>query len=285
MMEKQTEKKLLIVVAVFYIAVSLLAVCILNLAGSIFAARGEVDLPGYFRSLANGNSELKAAVGEDGSGTGKVVGLEALGSNESMREETAEKYKEDDAGTAAEQVSADAVTVTETPAEEPAPEPEVEVHYYSFKTNNTDSILRMREGPGEEYAVKYELKPGSTGYVIELGDEWSRVMVSGVEGYCSNEYLTMTEITEEAYNELVELESSEAVSPGGAASQSVAQSQSAAAQTSETQASGAGTPAAGSTQTQASQTQTDAPAASGTGQGSVDMTGFLGDPAQGAEAP
>ena len=265
MMDKQSAKKLLVIVAVFYVATAVLAVCILNLSGSIFAGRGDMDMLGYLKNMRGGEDKLVTDEAESVEGSVKVEGLEALGSDEKPAVSEDTVYEEAATEPATEEASEE--TVVTEPASEPLEEEPVEAkHYYSFKTNNTDSILRMREGPGEEYRVIYELKPGSTGYVEELGDEWSKVIASGVEGYCSNEYLTMTEITEDAYNELVEL------------------------------AEGSGTEGgtAGGTDTQQTGTaQTPAPAApaatapavpAATGQG-VDMTGFVGDASQGAEAP
>ncbi|MBQ9567327.1 MAG: SH3 domain-containing protein, partial [Lachnospiraceae bacterium] len=204
MMDKQSAKKLLVIVAVFYVATAVLAVCILNLSGSIFAGRGDMDMLGYLKNMRGGDDKLVTDETESVEGSVKVEGLEALGSDEKSAVSEDTVYEEAATEPATEEASEE--TVVTEPASEPLEEEPVEAkHYYSFKTNNTDSILRMREGPGEEYRVIYELKPGSTGYVKELGDEWSKVIASGVEGYCSNEYLTMTEITEDAYNELVEL--------------------------------------------------------------------------------
>jgi len=266
MMEKQSAKKLLVIVAVFYVATAVLAVCILNLSGSIFAGRGDMDMLGYLKNMRGGEDKLVTDEAESVEGSGKVEGLEALGSDEEPAVSEDAVYEEVATEPATEEASEE--TEVAEPASEPLEEePVEEEHYYSFKTNNTDSILRMREGPGEEYRVIYELKPGSTGYVKELGDEWSKVIASGVEGYCSNEYLTMTEITEDAYNELVELAESSTGTEGGTAGSTGAQ-QTGAAQTPAPAAPAAPAPAA----------------TAGTGQ-SVDMSGFVGDASQGAEAP
>lgn len=71
--------------------------------------------------------------------------------------------------------------------------------YYSFVTNNVTSHLNMRSEPGMEAKVIYRLPPRSSGVILELGDEWSKVLADGYTGYCSNEYMTMKEMTKEEY--------------------------------------------------------------------------------------
>jgi len=85
---------------------------------------------------------------------------------------------------------------TEEPAEEIP-------HYYSFITTNHDTILNVREKPDINARKIQKLRPGQKGYIIELGDEWSYVSVpeGNIYGFCSNEYLSMTEIPEGEYPE------------------------------------------------------------------------------------
>ena len=87
-----------------------------------------------------------------------------------------------------------------------------EIHYYTFVTTNVGTGLRMRKAPGDNTEIVTSLKPGTTGYVIEQGDEWSKVYANGKTGYCINKYLKLTEISKEEYDKLVkesEQESSE----------------------------------------------------------------------------
>lgn len=204
-MEKQAAKKIMIFVTAFYIVVAILAVCILNLSGSIFAKRGEMDLPSHIQKLFGKGEDEAGDVYNDMNPDDKLEGLEALEGKENEND-VAEL-----AGDIMEESTSEAVSETyEEPSSEEASEPEPtepvepEVHYYSFKTNNTDTRLRMRAEPDEDAKILYELKPGSSGYVIELGDDWSKVSAYGHEGYCANEFLTMTEISEEEYDELKE---------------------------------------------------------------------------------
>ena len=87
--------------------------------------------------------------------------------------------------------------VEEEPAAEETPEPENETKYYSFTSINSTTILHMREEPDLKAKSIYQLKPGTKGYVMELGDDWSRVYAKGEVGYCSNEFLSLTEISKE----------------------------------------------------------------------------------------
>lgn len=225
-MDRRGEKRILIIITVFYILVALLAVCILNLSGSIFAKRGEVDLKGHFLSIWNRPDDDAVEMAEETDPMDKLQGLEAL-------DEASEIVSEPAAREMPEEVTeppAPSESAPEEPVSETVSEPEVpEEHFYSFKTNNTDTRLRMRREPGEDAKIIYELKPGSTGYVIELGDDWSKVAAYGHEGYCANEFLTMTEITEEEYRELVESHDKAAKSSKGSGKKETAGAVNAAA--------------------------------------------------------
>jgi hypothetical protein len=210
-MEKNAAQRILIFVAGFYIIVALLAVCVLNLSGSIFAKRGEITLPGHFRALLDKEENETEEVLEAVNPSDKLQGLESLG------RKAAEDTARETAGNSGEPVYEEPVieepvseepvseeTVSDDTVSDDTAEAEPEEHYYSFKTNNTETRLRMRREPGDDGKIIYELKPGSSGYVVELGDDWSKVSAYGHEGYCANEFLTMTEITKEEYEELKE---------------------------------------------------------------------------------
>ena len=98
-------------------------------------------------------------------------------------------------------VSYDFTEEPEVPAEpEPVEEPvpvEPEEHFYSFTSINSTTILHMRIEPSLSARVIAKLKPGTKGYVMEPGDDWSRVWAEGKVGYCSNEFLSLTEISRE----------------------------------------------------------------------------------------
>lgn len=205
-MEKNTSKRILIVVTVFYIFVSILAVAILSLSGSIFAKRGETNLAEYFSGLFGNDEEAVEEAINETSPEDKLQGLDALDISEpqsvAMTDPLPEPEPEPEPAPVEETaVSSDMVSDDDTVSSDDVEEEEE--HYYSFKSNNTDTKLRMREEPDEKSRIVYELKPGTTGYVIEIDDEWSEVCAYGNRGYCANEFLTMTEISKDEYDELV----------------------------------------------------------------------------------
>lgn len=197
-MEKSASKRILIVVTVFYIFVSVLAVAILSLSGSIFAKRGETNLAQYFGGFFGSNEEAVEEAVNDTAPEDKLQGLDVLGTDEPessvMTETEPEPAPVEEPAVSSDTVSEDTVSSDMVGEEE---------HYYSFKSNNTDTRLRMREEPDGDSRIVYELRPGTTGYVIEIGDEWSEVCAYGNKGYCANEFLTMTEISKDEYDELV----------------------------------------------------------------------------------
>lgn len=77
--------------------------------------------------------------------------------------------------------------------------------YYTFYTTNRQKVLNVREGPGLSHASIARLQPGSRGVILEYGDEWSKVKVyhGGIEGYCANEYLVLTEVSYETYKKAI----------------------------------------------------------------------------------
>ena len=199
MTDRRTEKRIIVFVAVFYVIVSLFAVCVLNLSGSVFAKRGEADILKYLR----GRGTEDDGTYDTGNAGDKLEGLEALdsddGEDEAVISEDETTYEDEPY----EDESYEEAPATDEPADDEYVEEDTQEHFYSFKSNNTEGRLRMREEPGESGRIVYELKPGSEGYIIELGDDWSKVSAYGHEGYCANEYLTMTEITEDEYDSLV----------------------------------------------------------------------------------
>lgn len=69
-----------------------------------------------------------------------------------------------------------------------------EKHYYTYKTTNRYNRLRVRVEPSLDGEIIYRLAPGSTGYVLERGDDWSLIRTKEVDGYSSNSYLSFTEL-------------------------------------------------------------------------------------------
>ena len=211
-MEEKTTKRIILFVAGFYILIAALAVCILSLSGSVFKAQGAENLLEYIERERE-KAEEKAEIFSQEDSETKLEGLEAL------LGDTVSDLKEEERETdeIVIESSTEPEPVTEPPAEEPeqptepvteepVPEEDKEIlpeekHYYSFITNNVETDLRMREEANENSKIIYKLRPGATGYVVYLGDEWSWVYADGYEGYCANEFLTLKEISEEDYPE------------------------------------------------------------------------------------
>ncbi len=83
------------------------------------------------------------------------------------------------------------VEADNVPVEEIVPE----TLFYSFTSINSTTILHMRKEPSLDSPVIARLTPGTKGYIMELGDDWSRVWADNKIGYCSNEFLSLTEIS------------------------------------------------------------------------------------------
>ncbi|MCR5773938.1 MAG: SH3 domain-containing protein [Lachnospiraceae bacterium] len=199
-MDQSQSKKILIFVIIFYILVTGSAICGLSLSGSVFRFRGQgSNILEYFSNLWYGEDARLTQSANKNDPENKLEGLEGLteeASTEPVMEETSTEPPSEEV---IEEPASEEVT-EEVPSE---PEPAEEEHYYSFTSNNTTSRLRMRSEPGETAGILYELEPGSKGYVVELGDEWSKVSYNGHTGYCANEFLSMTEISKEEYDDLV----------------------------------------------------------------------------------
>ena len=76
--------------------------------------------------------------------------------------------------------------------------------YKSFKTLNREKILHVRTAPDINSEIIARLSPGTEGLVLEVGDHWSRIRSfdGTITGYCSNEYLTFTDISPEEFQRL-----------------------------------------------------------------------------------
>ncbi len=186
-MGRRVEKRVLIFVAVFYICVSLLAVGILGATGAIRQKRD--SLKDYIKNRDNAGLEMTDA-----------EPLDEFSAN--MAEETEEDIVEtEEAATEeSEEVPTTEEIIEEAVSEEKsAPVKENSVEYYSFIANNTKGRLNVRKAPDIRSKVVYSIMPGTKGYVLDIGDEWTRVSVDEKTGYCSNEYLTMSEISEEEF--------------------------------------------------------------------------------------
>ena len=88
-----------------------------------------------------------------------------------------------------------------SPAAETESQPEEEIKYYTFQVHGGITSLHLREAPGLNEKVIGRLKAGTTGYVLERGEEWSLIVTGEQTGYVSNAYIDMEEIAPEDYPE------------------------------------------------------------------------------------
>ena len=109
-------------------------------------------------------------------------------------------------------------TETETEAETESETETVQaepIEYAFSVTNLGRSRLNVREAPGMNAKIIYQIKLGTSGYVLEKGDEWSLIQCAdnpNITGYVYNGYLEFTEISaEEASAEEISTEEASAV--------------------------------------------------------------------------
>ena len=88
--------------------------------------------------------------------------------------------------------------VSPSPAPSPTETPEA-VHYYAFTTLNKVTGLHVRKTPGMDGEIITLLPPGTTGFVLERGEAWSKIQTPEVTGYSSNQYLDFEEVAKEDY--------------------------------------------------------------------------------------
>lgn len=177
-MERQIKaiQRGLILTVMFYIVIAVLAISMMNPKGSVFKAGGipEVD-------------EAKESESEESDLGRKRVDpapIEGLVTGEAGMNAEAE-------------VPSEPPSEPEEPVSVEPPPVVDEPKYYSLITINHDTILNMRIAPDIDAKSIARLDPGTKGYVLELDEEWSKVEADGLIGYCSNEYLSLTEIQKE----------------------------------------------------------------------------------------
>ncbi|MBQ3789298.1 MAG: hypothetical protein II800_00030 [Lachnospiraceae bacterium] len=102
------------------------------------------------------------------------------------------------------ETAAEAVTETETAEPERVIIEGVDVtdrHFYLLQTTNRITILRLREAPNLLATILYKMPPGTPGYVVYRGKNWSYIAAEtkdGVKiGYAFNGYLAFEEIPPE----------------------------------------------------------------------------------------
>ncbi len=176
-----------LIMALFYILISVLDfLYVLNVIPD--------DIVSVRATSSSGSSTEKIIVGNVGDNTPAV-------SVDDAKEETS-----DESETEAESEPAPEPEPEAEPAPEPEPEPEPEFKYYTFVTTNKDTILHVRVEPDINSKVIAKLKPGTAGIVTEYDDNWCRIATDkgNITGYCSMEFLSLTELSKEEYDKAAE---------------------------------------------------------------------------------
>lgn len=169
-------KTLLLTVMLFYMVAGAAACMVFFTYGTFWDREEKPAVVSYYEQ------ETRAVLAETTIAETEAVLAESVAEPESQTvPETAE--------TPAEEESSEALAPPET---EPTP-------YYSFRVMNIQGRLHVREGAGSSYAVVASLNPGSSGFVLEKGPQWSLIQTENVKGYVYNKYVEFEEIPQEEY--------------------------------------------------------------------------------------
>ena len=119
--------------------------------------------------------------------------LENSNNEDAATESSSEEVKEELEITSATEEASIAVSIDE-------PQPDSNIKYYTFKVVTEKYNLRLRDEPSSSAHISEMMKKGETGYVLKTGDVWTKVYSElGNIGYCSSEYLELTEVEKSDY--------------------------------------------------------------------------------------
>ncbi|MCR5155858.1 MAG: SH3 domain-containing protein [Butyrivibrio sp.] len=109
----------------------------------------------------------------------------------------------DETGEDAAQADADEAKETEQAKEDAEEETDGSgVRYFKFTVATSIHVLNVRRQPTIESKAEYQLNIGTGGYVLKPGNDWCYIESDqGYRGYCSTEYLDITEMTAEEFPE------------------------------------------------------------------------------------
>lgn len=83
------------------------------------------------------------------------------------------------------------MTSTEADVEENSEVVDKNVMTYHFRANHSLGNLHVRSGPSLFDSIIAKIQPETIGVILELGDDWSYVSVSGITGYVYNAYIEL----------------------------------------------------------------------------------------------
>lgn len=69
--------------------------------------------------------------------------------------------------------------------------------FYKFVVTTQVNRLRIRREPSEDAGILNFFNKGETGYILIKGENWSYVSNGKKQGYCSNEYMNLIEISKD----------------------------------------------------------------------------------------
>ena len=121
----------------------------------------------------------------------------AMAAEEPASIETPETATSEEAAPEAEAVIEE---VTQEPTlEEPETSPseeEIPPQQYTYVASHNAGRLFIRSGPSLDDTIIGFMRPGSTGDVLELGQDWSLIQYNDIQGYTFNQYLTFIPVEE-----------------------------------------------------------------------------------------
>lgn len=162
-------KKQFVLMISFYLIAGIIT-CIVFFTNSGYFTRGSFvfykfdDVPAISESNIEISEVSSSVIGNAGDEEAEIEATQETLEPENVSEDTAEEVTED------------------------------KKHYYAFKTINEVQGLRIRTEPSLDASIISKMKPGSVGYVLVLGDEWSYVTDGKHVGYSANEYLELIEL-------------------------------------------------------------------------------------------
>ena len=179
-MDRRPEQHVLLFVAAFYIVVALVSVGLLKYGKNYLVLEDKENAAVDILKTNDLNVDKEEELPPD---PGVIT-----------TEEAEEEYTEEE--------TESVQPVEEEIVEEEAVEEDTsDTGYYQFIASNSAGRLNVRKEPSVKAKIIYRLHIGDKGYVLDIGDEWSHVSVSGNVGYCANEYLSLQEIDEDDFPE------------------------------------------------------------------------------------
>ena len=183
-------QRIFIFLFTFYIVVAIGSLFILNGSGSVFDRQR--DSLGAKASVLN-ETTIIANTSSENENTEEIV-TDVADISQSNEEVENEELKLEDTPLPEE-------TEPET-TDESSQSSSVEIRYFSFVVQTESAPLRVRNEPSENGKIIKKIYSGSHGHILKPGNKWCKVITStGIEGYCSKEYLVLTEIEKEEFPE------------------------------------------------------------------------------------